>query len=118
MTRDLHVLALHGPALNHVGATLDLTRSEADQYVTTRIWARSFLSWLPEIAGFRYRPRHDEDAFAYVLVDEGPMAPAGRAHGGLQVVVGSSLDLNSPDGQVLLRQVLHRHNAVLSIPPA
>lgn len=118
VTEDLRILVLHGPALSHVGATLDLTKSEADQYVTTRRWARSFLSWLPEIAGFRYRPRHDEDSFACVLVDEGPTAPGGRAHGALRADTGSGLDLTSPDGQVLLRQVLHRHNAVLSIPPA
>lgn len=123
VTQDLHVLALHGPALSHVGATLDLTESEADQYVTTRRWARSFLSWLPEIAGFRYRPRHDEDSFAYVLADEGPTAPGGRARGALRASPDGGLDLTSPDGQVLLRQVLlrqvlHLHNAVLSIPAA
>lgn len=118
LTRDLPVLALHGPALAHVGATLDLTKCEADQYVTTRTWARSPLSWLPGIAGFRYRPRHDEDAFAYVLVDDGPTAPRSRAHGALHVNAESGLDLTSPDGHVLVRRVLHRHNAVLSIPPA
>lgn len=118
VTRDLCVLVLHGPALSHVGAALDLTKSEAGQHVTTRRWARSFLSWLPEIAGIRYRPRHDEDSFACVLVHEGPAAPGGRARGALRARAGCGLDLVSPDGQALLRQVLHHHNAVLSIPPA
>lgn len=116
VTRDLPVLALHGAALTQVGAMLELTKSEADQYLTTRRWARSLLTWMPQIAGFRYRPRHDEDSFAYVLVDEG--AAPGRARGALRAVGSGSLDLSSPDGLVLLRRVLHRHNAVLSIPPA
>ena len=116
VTRDLPVLALHGTALTQVGAPLELTKSEADQYLATRRWARSLLTRLPEIAGFRYRPRHDEDSFAYVLIDEGE-AP-GRARGALHAIGSDSLDLTSPDGQVLLRRVLHRHNAVLSIPPS
>ena len=87
---------MHGATLTQVGATLELTKSEADRYLTTRRWARSLLTWLPQIAGFRYRLRHDEDSFAYVLIDEGETP--GRARGALSATGSGGLDLTSPDG--------------------
>ena len=73
-TRDLPLLSLHGAHLSQVGATLALTEGEAFEYLTTRAWARALLTWLPEIAGFAYRCRHDEDRIAYALFDD-PQAP-------------------------------------------
>ena len=53
VVRDLPVLVFHGAALTQVGAPLDLTKSGAGEYLTTRDWARALRDWLPDVAGFR-----------------------------------------------------------------
>lgn len=83
ITRDLTVLVLHGSGLTDLGAPLSLTKCEADQYETTRAWAKALRGWFPEADGFRYRPRHDKDAYAWVLFDDGPEATYARARGSL-----------------------------------
>ncbi|NQW73554.1 MAG: RES family NAD+ phosphorylase, partial [Actinobacteria bacterium] len=65
-----------------MGAPLSLTKCDADQYELTRAWAHALRTWFPQVDGFQYRPRHDEDAFAWVLFDDGPSAPCARARGG------------------------------------
>ena len=111
--RDLPVLALHGAALTHVGSPLDLTKSATGEYLTTRAWAHALRTWLPEVAGFRYRCRHDEDLFADVLFDDGPTARHARARGALDALDDSTA-LDGPTGQHLVRAVLRAHNATLS----
>lgn len=111
-TRDLDVLVLHGPALAHVGAPLALTKCEADEYEVTRRWARALRAWSPAVGGFRYRPRHDEDGFAWVFFDDGPSAKEPRARGALRVC-GTGLELDSEPGISLVLDVLRQHNATL-----
>lgn len=112
IVRDLSVLVLHGAGLTHVGAPLSLTKCDADQYELTRAWAHALRTWFPQVDGFQYRPRHDEDAFAWVLFDDGPSAPCARARGSL-ACTGPEVDLLAPSFAVELRQVLHKFNATV-----
>lgn len=111
VARDLPVLVLHGAALAHVGAPLALTKCDADQYLTTRAWAAALRGWLPDVAGFVYRCRHDEDLRAWALFDDGP--PSRRAHAALEAQAKSTA-LDATDGIALVKQVLRQHNAALS----
>jgi hypothetical protein len=113
VVRDLQVLVLHGAALTQVGATLDLTKCEADQYEVTRAWAVALRSWFQQIDGFRYRPRHNEDRFAWVLFDDGADAENPRAHGALRTHGPAEL-LDREPGETMLRKALHLYNATLS----
>jgi hypothetical protein len=70
-TRDMEVLALHNPALAHVGAPRAVTKCEADEGDVTRRWARALRAWFPAVGGFRYRPRPNDDGFAWVFFDDG-----------------------------------------------
>ena len=111
VTRDLHILVLHGAALSHVGAGLWLTKSEADQYVATRAWARWLLDRLPRIDGFEYRCRHDEDRLAWVLFD-GLASGNPRAAGGLRPQP-DTVPLDVGAGLADVEQVLAHHNAAV-----
>ena len=114
VVRDLPVLVLHGAALTQVGAPLDLTKSSAGEYLRTRAWARALRGWLPDVAGFRYRSRHDEDLIAHVLFDDGPDAASPRARGPLRAVPGSTQSLQTVVGLLLVMAVLREHNATLA----
>ena len=109
--RDLNVLVLHGAALTQVGAGLWLTKSDADQYEATRAWAARLLELLPDIDGFQYRCRQDEDRLAWVLFDDSPIG-TGRAHGALRARPDTQ-PLESGDGLVDVERVLANHNAAV-----
>lgn len=111
LVRDLRVLELHGADLTQVHAPLDLTKCDAGQFVTTRRWAAALRTWMPDVDGFRYRCRHDEDELAVVLFDD--PAPRERAHEAL-VALSDSLALDSLAGLALVLSVLHRHNASMA----
>lgn len=112
-TRTLPVLKLHGAALTQVGATPLLTKCEAHEYLTTRAWARSLRAWLPNVAGFKYRCRHDEDQIALVLFDDLPPSTALRARGGLAVGPRRGYSLESAAGLSVVKRVLRQQNATL-----
>jgi hypothetical protein len=115
IVRDLRVLVLHGAALTQVGAGLWLTKCEADEYEVTRAWATKLLELLPEIDGFEYRCRHDEDRLAWVLFD-GALhergAGPGRAAGALRARADTR-PLDSGTGLLDVERVLADHNAAL-----
>ena len=119
VVRPLAVLDLCGPALTHVGASLALTKCEPVEYLATRAWATTLRTWLPHVAGFKYRPRHDENAIAYVLFDDGPDSQHPRAHGALEAMGEPGLALTSVQGLKVLRAVSRRHNATVTydVPP-
>ncbi|MEJ5867135.1 hypothetical protein WDV85_05185 [Pseudokineococcus sp. 5B2Z-1] len=93
---------------------MELTKSSAGEYLTTGAWARALRLWLPDVAGFRYRCRHDEDLLAHVLFHDGPNAATPRARGALQVVPGSTLSLETVASLAHVMAVLGEHNATLA----
>ncbi len=99
VVRDVSVLSLHGPALTQVGAPLALTKSGAEEYETTRAWAKALRRWVPQAEGFAYRPRHDEDGLALVLLVEA------------LEVADEPVPLTEPGALRVVRDVLHAHNA-------
>lgn len=110
---DLPILALHGAHLTQVHAPLELTKCDADQYDVTRAWAHRLREWFPDIAGFQYRARHDEDSISWVLFDDRPPGPHARAGGSLRALP-DSLPLDAGPGVHLLQKVLQAHNATLA----
>ena len=76
VVRDVTVLRLHGPALTQVGAPLALTKCGAQEYETTRAWAKALRRWVPQAEGFAY-PGHTEYLAARAGVDEVAMLMVG-----------------------------------------
>lgn len=69
---DIEVQLLHGKHLTKIGQTADLTKSEPHTYPHTRAVASQLIAAHPTAQGLRYRPRHDEDGFAYLLYTTDP----------------------------------------------
>jgi hypothetical protein len=115
-TRDLQALRLHGAALTQVQAPLALTKCESDQYEITRRWAATLLTWFPDVAGFQFRPRHDEDRLAWALFEDRPPRARARASGALRAL-SDSVPLDQGAGLVLVKRVLRAHNATLAPLP-
>lgn len=113
VTRELRVLKLHGAHLSQVGAPLALTKGESDQYEVTRRWAARLLEWFPDIAGFQFRPRHDEDRLVWALFQDHPQGAHPRAHRALRAL-NDTTALDEGDGLVLVKRVLRAHNATLA----
>lgn len=112
LVRDLNVLVLHGAGLSQVGADLWLTKSEADQYEQTRAWAAWLLGELPNIDGFVYRCRHDEDRLALAAFDGTLGGGPARAAGALRART-DSLPLDEGNGLIEVERVLADHNAAV-----
>lgn len=64
---ELEVQVLHGPSLAMIGETTALTQSKPSEYDHTRSVAAKLVAGNPSAQGLRYRPRHNDDAFAYLL---------------------------------------------------
>ncbi|MEP9382457.1 hypothetical protein [Nocardioides sp. KR10-350] len=92
-----------------------LTKCEADNYMTTRRWAAWLLDELPDVAGFEYRCRHDEDRLAWVLYNDTLGGRSVRAAGALRASVADTRPLDSGSGLLLLNRVLADHNAVVEL---
>jgi hypothetical protein len=106
VTRDLRLVSLHGSHPSSFGQGPWLTKCERADYPLTREWARALRERSPKAAGFVWRPRHDEDALAYVLWSD-------RAGDAVEAV-GEPLPIDSAEGLWAVRQVLlERHNAVV-----
>lgn len=72
---DVEVQLLHGKHLTTIGETAALTKSQPDEYTRTRTVAAQLIATHPSARGLRYRPRHDEDGFAYLLYTTDPDQP-------------------------------------------
>jgi len=75
---DIEVQLLHGKHLTRIGQTADLTKSEPHTYPHTRAIASQLIAAHPTAQGLRYRPRHDEDGFAYLFYTKDPDQPLTR----------------------------------------
>lgn len=71
-TIDLQVQLLHGKHLSVIGETVALTKSDPCDYERTRAVASKLIGSNPSAHGLRYRPRHDEDGFAFLLYSTDP----------------------------------------------
>ena len=109
VTGSILLVRMHGSALAQLGQDTWVTKSDARDYVSTRLWAAAVRSWAPQCAGFGYRCRHDEDRQACVLFT----APEVTDHPKLEET-GLHLPLDEPMGLALSRQVLAEHNAALT----
>jgi hypothetical protein len=77
IARSLQLIDLSGPGLHGVGQYDSwLTTCESCFYPQTRHWALAIRKWEPDIHGFRWRPRHDNSGYAYVLFGDRTPADA------------------------------------------
>jgi RES domain len=66
VTRNLRLVALHGPGLRRLGATAAVCTGP---YAVSRAWALALHTHPSQPDGIRYRARHDDDGFAIALFD-------------------------------------------------
>lgn len=69
----IDVQLLHGRHLTTIGQTTDLTKSDPHAYPHSRAVAANLIATRPQSQGLRYRPRNDEDGFAYLLYTTDPL---------------------------------------------
>lgn len=106
VTHPISVALLHGSHLHHIGQTSALTKTPPRMYPVTRLWSSAVLHGTPDARGLKYRSRHDEDQFSYLLT-----GPVDTRLESIETV--ESIDLNSPAGIVAVKHDLLRYNAVL-----
>jgi hypothetical protein len=106
LTRSLKVVALHGAGLTAIRQKADLTASGPDQYDKTRAWAVALRADAPAAAGFEWRPRHDNDRFAYVFFGD-RSASADFEH-------QRSYALTDGRGFWLVKRALAKHGATVA----
>ena len=104
--RPLQLIDLTGQGFHKIGQTDDwLTSCEADQYPQTRHWANALREWVPEAHGLKWRARHDNNEFAFVLFGDRLTADTLRRQ--------SVRLLSSPSGRVYLEELLAEYGAVV-----
>jgi hypothetical protein len=104
--RHLPVVALHGAGLSAIRQTAELTSSGAGDYENTREWARALRTDAAAASGFEWRPRHDNDRFAYVFFSDRCTSA--------DFVVERSYSLSDGHGRSLLKRALAGHGATLA----
>lgn len=102
----LRVAVLHGAGLTAIRQKADLTSSGPDEYDKTRAGGVSLRASAPSSCGFEWRPRHDNDRFAYVFF--------GDRCASSDFVVERSYSLQEGRGRSLLNRALALHGAVVS----
>ena len=70
VVKKLEVVKLHGNGLAKIGQDSWLTACDPNEYDDTREWSSCIRNWAPTACGFRWRPRHDNDRFAFVFFDD------------------------------------------------
>jgi hypothetical protein len=108
LMRDLPVVSLHGSGLTAVRQTAELTASSPLEYPTTRAWARALRNAAASAVGLEWRPRHDNDRFAYVFY--------GDRCSQADFTVEATYELAQGSGLRLLRNALNRHSATVDVP--
>lgn len=106
VVQPIPVALLHGSHLHHIGQTARLTKTPSRMYPVTRLWSSAVLRGTADAQGLKYRSRHDEDQFCYLLT-----GPKGTTLDSIEAV--ERVDLESPAGIVSVKHELLRYNAVL-----
>jgi hypothetical protein len=106
---DLKVVKLHGNGPSAVGQEDDwITSCGPKDYPITREWASAIREWSPFGCGIIYRPRHDNDRFAYVFFDDRcPFDP-------FEVLQSEPIDIPGPYF-TMVQDVLRSYNAFLRL---
>lgn len=106
VVQPIPVALLHGSHLHHIGQTTRLTKTPSRMYPITRLWSSAVLRGTADAQGLKYRSRHDEDQFCYLLT--------GSKDTTLESIEAvERIDLESPAGIVSVKHELLRYNAVL-----
>jgi hypothetical protein len=106
LVRELSIVVLHGSGLTAIRQTAELTSSGPADYAACRAWARALRADAPAACGFEWRPRHDNDRFAYLFF-------ADRCSSS-DFISDRSYALSEGYGRVLLKRALARHGATLA----
>lgn len=109
---ELEVQLLHGSHLTAIGQTMELTKSAPDTYGHTRRVAADLIAQNPGAHGLRYRPRHDEDGFAYMLY----ATDASRELEQFVAATDEPLPLAHGDGLTLAATLLAQYNVHVELP--
>ena len=106
---DLTVVKLHGNGPAAVGQEDDwITSCGSGDYPITREWASAIREWSPLGCGIIYRPRHDNDRFAYVFFnDRCPSDP-------FEVLKSEPIDVPGPYF-TMVQDVLKSYNAFVRL---
>lgn len=106
LTRERPIVVLHGTGLSAIRQTAELTSSGAGDYAICRAWARALRVDAPLACGFEWRPRHDNDRFAYVFFSDRCSSS--------DFVSERSYALIEGHGRGLLKRALARYGATFS----
>jgi hypothetical protein len=105
---DLTLVKLHGNGPAALGQSDDwITSCGPSDYPTTRLWAATIRNVAPDAAGIVYRPRHDNDRYAYVFFQDRCPIPS------FEVLRSHPIDQPGMGFSLVNRAALH-HNAVLA----
>lgn len=105
-TTAFDIQLLHGRHLTAIGETAALTKSEPNDYDRTRAVAAQLVADHSVARGLRYRPRHDEDGFAYMLYTR----EEERELSTLVTRVEEDVPLGTGDGLELATTLLAQYN--------
>ncbi len=114
-TQDLQMVVLHGAGLSIAGLDSRITSCGPGlglaNYAVTRKWASAIRSWDETVVGLVWRPRHENDRFAYVFFED-------RCRKGvIQPVPDRSYPLDERGkGYWLANSAAMKHGAVISLP--
>jgi len=106
---DLEVVKLHGNGPAAIGQEDNwITSCSSKYYPITREWASAIRGWAPGASGIVYRPRHDNDRFAYVFFDDRcPDCP-------FETIGSKPIDMAGP-GAMMIRDAVMDYNALFKL---
>lgn len=106
---EFEVQLLHGNHLTFIGHDVSLTKSDPSNYDETRKVAAELIADHPTAQGLRYRPRHDEDGFAYMLYAKSAVLELSD----LVSRQGEDIPLGTDDGLALATTLLAQYNVAV-----